>query len=1092
MKKVKFPLFVLMLFILGTANATDYYISTSGSNANNGTTQATPWQTMSKLESVCNNGTIKAGDNIYFKKGDNFTGTLMMTSLWGHNAKSGTATQPITFTSYGTGAKPLFQFPQGSSTRVPDRIIMQFIGVDYIVVDGFNFTDLVNPVNDKFSPAHCGFALYFGIQEEATSNYCIVKNVDISLLGMGIAIVGDNNTVTNSSLTNFKDLVNSDNGGSDDYGANAFTLTGNNNNIINNYIAGCWAYSSDYGWNGGACEMYNTCNGNKIMYNTIVDCEGISEYGGVGGTTAANNLIAYNKIINCGTLTWVNTTGTFAMQASNIQYFNNVIVENNLSRFSGPNTGSGNSHPLAQYPAPELFAYNGTPNATTVFNLKNNIFFLGTGIDVVRTSCAVKTIHQDNIYRLSGAGTPNFTLLSNELSTTTNIFSNITAADPTLWDYSLASGSPAIDFGQYVGIAKDFVGNNVPNIPNAGILESAVPATTFTAIASATAISCNGGTTVVTVSASGGIAPYTGTGSFTVYAGTYNYTVIDAAGFIQTASITIAQPVAIGANVIAGTIPVLGGNTTVSVTASGGTSPYTFSIDGSMFQSSNTFPSILAGSHTVSVKDSKGCSIVRNINISQPGATNPLSATYTNGTINCNGTTTTITITASGGTSPYTGTGTFTVGAGSYNYTIIDAAGMINSVSVVISEPTAITASVNAPNVVSASATTTATVTATGGTPGYTYSLNAGSYSSSNTFSNVAAGTHSIKIKDSKGCIVTKTFIVTVMPSSPLTVSSVSGFIGCHGGSTTVTISASGGVAPYIGTGVFTVTAGQRDYVVTDASGASVLKTVKVVQPKLIVVSTSNGTIATYAGKTTATISATGGTGAYKYKLNSGSYQSSGNFSNLSAGSYTATVKDARNCTSTKTFTITQPAQGSFKLTLVTKTNLSCVNKNDGTITVSGAGGTLPYTFKRNYSSYSSNNVFTNLNPGNYTITGKDAAGVTSTVAVTILNSQVSCTTTRGIVQEETISMTEEIVIKGLEINAFPNPSKDHFSLIVKSDKEENINVVVMNLNGQKVYETNCSVNKKVVFGDGFVSGIYFVRVMQGNKIEVVKLIKSR
>jgi hypothetical protein len=81
---------------------------------------------------------------------------------------------------------------------------MQFIGVNYIIVDGFTFTDLVNPINDKFSPAYCGFAVYLGIQEEATSNHCIIRNIDVSLLGMGIAIVGDYNTLTNSSLTNFK------------------------------------------------------------------------------------------------------------------------------------------------------------------------------------------------------------------------------------------------------------------------------------------------------------------------------------------------------------------------------------------------------------------------------------------------------------------------------------------------------------------------------------------------------------------------------------------------------------------------------------------------------------------------------------------------------------------------------------------------------------------------------------------------------------------------------------------------------------------------------------------------------------------------
>jgi hypothetical protein len=182
------------------------------------------------------------------------------------------------------------------------------------------------------------------------------------------------------------------------------------------------------------------------MYNTITDCEGVSEYGGVTGTTAADNMIAYNKIINCGQLSWVNTTGTFAMQGSNVQYFNNVIVENNLSRFSGPNTGSGNSHPLAQYPSQELFAYSGTPNASVVFNLKNNVFNLSTGIDVVRASCAAKTTHADNIYKLSGGGTPNVTLATSEITTTAAIFANITPADPLQWDFSLSTGSPAIDF----------------------------------------------------------------------------------------------------------------------------------------------------------------------------------------------------------------------------------------------------------------------------------------------------------------------------------------------------------------------------------------------------------------------------------------------------------------------------------------------------------------------------------------------------------------------------------------------------------------------------------------------------------------------
>ncbi|MBC7534093.1 MAG: T9SS type A sorting domain-containing protein [Ferruginibacter sp.] len=1097
MRNTKISLFLLMCFTCSIASATDYYISATGNNSNNGLSQSTPWQTLSKLQTFCNNGTIHAGDNIYFKKGDSFTGTLLMTSLWGYNANSGTASQPITFTSYGTGAKPLFQYPQGGTTRTDERIIMQFIGVDYVVVDGFNFTDLVNPVNDKFSPANCGFAVYLGIQVEATSNHCTIKNIDVSLCGMGIAIVGDYNTVTNSSLTNFKDLINTDNGGYDDFGANALTITGSYNEIVHNYISGAWAYSADYGWNGGACEMYNTCNGNKIMYNTFVDCEGISEYGGVGGTTAANNMIAYNKIINCGTLTWINTTGTFAMQASNVQYFNNVIVENNLSRFSGPNTGAGNNHPIAQYPSPELFAYSGTPNASTVFNLKNNIFYLGTGIDVVRTSCAVKTTHQDNLYRLSGSGTPNVTLGTTELSTMAIIFTNTAPADPVSWNFSLPAGSPAIDFGQNVGIPKDFAGNTVPAVPNAGILEATNTApATFAVTATSTTILCNGGTAAVTVTATGGVIPYTGTGTFTVNAGSYTYTVTDGSGSIQTASVTVIQPSLLTANAVAGTIAIFGGSTNVTTMASGGTSPYSYSINGGIFQALNTFSVVPAGSYVITVKDARGCTTVKNISITQPAATT-LSASYTNGTINCNGASTNVTVTASGGAAPYTGTGTFTVFAGTYSYTVIDASGSISVVPVTITQPVIIEASVNAPNVTTSTDRTTATVTASGGTPTYTYNIDAGTYQASNIFNNVAVGTHSIRVKDLRGCIITKTFIVSVAPTAPLTVTAVKGFIICYGGSASVTISASGGVQPYTGTGIFIVSAGTRNYTVSDATGATVTKTVTLVQPKVILITVSTGTIATYNGRTTATISATGGNGVYSYKLGNGAYRSSNIYPNIAAGNYTLTVKDTRNCTSVKSFTVLQPAQGAFQLNLVSQTNLTCRNSNNGTITVSGFAGTLPYRFKTNNGSYSSSSVFTSLSPGNYTITGKDATGSTASISVFIANSQASCISGKGSASDATGNVyakhtPESSTANMFEAVAFPNPSSNQFSLLVNSNTVENIHVTVINLKGQKVYEDRITPGKKVIFGNTFIPGIYLLKIMQANKLETIKVVKTK
>jgi hypothetical protein len=229
--------------------------------------------------------------------------------------------------------------------RPEKKVLMLFSGVDYIVVDGLDFTDQ-DTQNDKINPGNCGIPIYLGTIGEATTNYCTIRNVNISLCGMGIVIVGDHNKILHSKLTNFKNLKSTaDIGGSsayDDYGANAITITGNDNEISYNYISGAWAESLDFGWNGGACEMYNNCSRNKLSHNTIYDCGGVAEFGAQqAGAYAADNLFEFNKIINCGTLTYCNIAGNFAIQVSNIRYFNNTIIEDANSRFSGPRTGEG-------------------------------------------------------------------------------------------------------------------------------------------------------------------------------------------------------------------------------------------------------------------------------------------------------------------------------------------------------------------------------------------------------------------------------------------------------------------------------------------------------------------------------------------------------------------------------------------------------------------------------------------------------------------------------------------------------------------------------------------------------------------------------
>lgn len=89
-------LFIILLFSLN-ASATNYYVSNTGSDAANGLTPGTAWQTIAKVNSI----NFSAGDSILFKRGDSWREALRP-----HN--SGTAGNNIIYSAYGTGARPIF------------------------------------------------------------------------------------------------------------------------------------------------------------------------------------------------------------------------------------------------------------------------------------------------------------------------------------------------------------------------------------------------------------------------------------------------------------------------------------------------------------------------------------------------------------------------------------------------------------------------------------------------------------------------------------------------------------------------------------------------------------------------------------------------------------------------------------------------------------------------------------------------------------------------------------------------------------------------------------------------------------------------
>jgi uncharacterized repeat protein (TIGR01451 family) len=71
---------------------TTYYVSTSGSDSNNGLTSGAPFQTIAKVNTL----NLQQGDKVLFKCGDTWRGEMLMIT------KSGAAGNPITFGSYPT------------------------------------------------------------------------------------------------------------------------------------------------------------------------------------------------------------------------------------------------------------------------------------------------------------------------------------------------------------------------------------------------------------------------------------------------------------------------------------------------------------------------------------------------------------------------------------------------------------------------------------------------------------------------------------------------------------------------------------------------------------------------------------------------------------------------------------------------------------------------------------------------------------------------------------------------------------------------------------------------------------------------------
>jgi gliding motility-associated-like protein len=569
---------------------------------------------------------------------------------------------------------------------------------------------------------------------------------------------------------------------------------------------------------------------------------------------------------------------------------------------------------------------------------------------------------------------------------------------PTGGNAATATGLMAQGYTVTVTDANGCVATASVNVPNAGSPTAAITASTN--------VSCFGGNNgTATVTGSGGTPPYTyswsptgGTGQTGtgLIAGSYTVTLTDANGCTATASVTITEPPLLTATATSSPVLCNGGNTGSAVCSpAGGVGPYTYSWAPSGGNAA-TAPNLTAGTYTCTVTDANGCTTTASATVTEPTL---LTATSTqidelcNGGNNASGT-----VTAGGGTPGYTyawapsgGNAATATGllAGSYTCTVTDLNGCTTTVSLTITQPSAITLTTSFVQSTCGNPNGQADVVATGGTPGYTYSWSPTGGNAATATGLMAQG-YTVTVTDAKGCVATASVTVpnAGTPVATITSSTNVSCFGGNNGDATVTVTGAGtppynySWSPTGGTGATgtALTAGSYTVTVSDANGCSDIDSITITEPPLLTATASYTPVLCNAGNTgSASVVANGGVTAYQY-----AWAPSGGTNptepNLTAGSYTCTITDANGCTTTASTTVTEPTQ---LTTTFTQVDELCFGGNNGSATVTPANATPGYTYSWAPSG-GTNATASALFSGSYTCTITDANGCFITQSLTI------------------------------------------------------------------------------------------------------------